>query len=400
MNQHQLSAIKKNENKYSLAINPIVIKQDEYNLEIVSTSCMKLKGDIKDAKKIDMNEGGVILFKGTRNDVILATTKEKVSKYETQKVETKYWSRKILQRIKMHFIDEQQNARIIRFYVGINDVDAIIKKIDKKIKKDVDNAATYDIEDIEDLGNIKDAKKIVIIPIELGNFIQFRGIENDIILRIPMKNILYVTKAAQIVTKHWPRKVIDLEVKIHYVDEKQEQKHDKIICFNVEDRCIDTIIKKISMLKDVDNHRYWTKICVSYKRDDSIKTAIILPETPFLGEGEKILWANKKLDEITNGQIVRLRALTNFRVFEYDFQKHKCHYVLLTDVEDIILTNKKSIPDKRIETGNHLALSEATIVADLTFINKQKPEIVFNEINDPEYLINLLTGARLGLIPR
>jgi RNA polymerase subunit RPABC4/transcription elongation factor Spt4 len=96
------------------------------------------------------------------------------------------------------------------------------------------------------------------------------------------------------------------------------------------------------------------------------------------------------LNEITNKNIVKLQALTNFRIFEYEFEMHEGHYLLTSDIEDIILTNKRWVSHKNNDKG----CIETTIVGDLTFINQGKQCITFSEINDPDSLTRLLKAAR------
>ena len=95
---------------------------------------------------------------------------------------------------------------------------------------------------------------------------------------------------------------------------------------DVEDRYVETIINRIHELKDVDNQQYWLER--TFSMPGSRKIVTIRPRTPFLGENEKVLWMNQELDEVTNKNTVKLQALTDVRVFEYDFNKHECHYLV------------------------------------------------------------------------
>ena len=252
------------------------------------------------------------------------------------------------------------------------------------------------VSDIKDSANIKQyAKKLAILPIELGNLLQLKKLHdyplnddyNNVLLQIPIIRIQRAVPA-EMITTHLLRDVKDLQIDIKFLDENENTQS---MMLNVEDRYVNVICKKIDELKRVDNPRYWLRRDIPYKLGESTITVIIFPQTPFLAENEVVLWSNKKLNEITNKTIVKLQALTNFRIFEYEFEMHEGHYLVISDIEDIILTNKRWISHKNNDKG----CIETTIVGDLTFINQGKQCITFSEINDPDSLTRLLKAARL-----
>ena len=233
-------------------------------------------------------------------------------------------------------------------------------------------------------GNLEHAKKLIITPIELGNSIEFRGKDDRVILRIPIKSISHAYKTTRII-KYWFRKALDLLIKVQFRDQQQNE---QTVVVNVEDRYVDAIVNKITELKDVDNQEYWLKR--TFILADPRKIVTIRPRTPFLGENEKVLWINEELDEVTNKNTVKLQVITDVRVFEYDFKTHVCHYLALSDLDDIKISNKKWISS--ITKIN--SKKKTTIVGDLTFVSQQKTDIMFSDVNDPYSLARLVKEAR------
>src|SRR5205823_592619 len=97
-------------------------------------------------------------------------------------------------------------------------------------------------------GNLEHAKKLIITPIELGNSIEFRGKDDRVILRIPIRN-LCAHKTGEVILKGRIRKVTLLQVKVQFWDQKQneqdksrdEQQNEQTILFNVQERYVDSI---------------------------------------------------------------------------------------------------------------------------------------------------------------
>src|SRR5439155_7587220 len=99
-------------------------------------------------------------------------------------------------------------------------------------------------------------KKLIITPIELGNSIEFRGKDDRVILRIPIRN-LCAHKTGEVILKGRIRKVTLLQVKVQFWDQKQneqdksrdEQQNEQTILFNVQERYVDSIVDKINAKK-------------------------------------------------------------------------------------------------------------------------------------------------------
>ena len=172
-----------------------------------------------------MNVGDCIEFRGKDDRVIIRIPIKNLCADKTGNVSLKGLLRKVLcMQVKLQFWDQKQNEQSILFYVQEGYVDSMLEKIDaKKINiKDVNNDVSYIIEDVKDLGNLEHAEKFVITPIELGNSIEFRGKDDRVILRIPIKSISQVYKTARIM-KHWLRDVLDLLIRIQFLDQEQNE---------------------------------------------------------------------------------------------------------------------------------------------------------------------------------
>ena len=48
----------------------------------------------------------------------------------------------------------------------------------------------------------------------------------------------------------------------------------------------------------------------------------IYPLTPFLSEGEEIIWHQMETEGIRHKKVLWIEALTNYRVYYYDYKQH------------------------------------------------------------------------------
>ena len=93
----------------------------------------------------------------------------------------------------------------------------------------------------------------------------------------------------------------------------------------------DDFIKSVESLKDnaYNNEAYWSRfslnVNVNVGRGDnnmvtSTKTIDIYPLAPFLFEEEYLVWHNTKTEGVFNKKVVWLEAVTNYRIFSYDYK--------------------------------------------------------------------------------
>jgi hypothetical protein len=93
-------------------------------------------------------------------------------------------------------------------------------------------------------------------------------------------------------------------------------------------------------LKTLENDSaYWKCELLTFQGDRTIE---IYSQTPFLAEGEQIIWQNPKSEFVDNRkQVNSIVVVTNFRIFQYDYDQHKGSVILFPLLENVIVTNQQ-----------------------------------------------------------
>jgi len=261
------------------------------------------------------------------------------------------------------------------------------EKLVKRFEYDIDV-----IKYIDDQPN-RTLDKLVIHPIEVGNRFEFKSTnDSSESFFIPIDNIIEVNTPEQ--TEGSPEKK-DLLLEIEF---KDDQGNRKSIAFNVRDKYIEQVLVKT--LKPMEQ-KYWDTVDLEYNLDDMIKTIQLYYKTPFLSDGEELLWINTKTEGIVNKHLRWLEALTNFRAIYYDFDKHECSRIALSFVDDIIIKNEKRTSESnRFGTFNEDGLRtfagiemsksySSRMIGDVFFMRGGKPIVTFVQVSDPHELASL-----------
>jgi len=129
---------------------------------------------------------------------------------------------------------------------------------------------------------------------------------------------------------------------------------------------------------------------------DPKPTIDIYPNAPYLADGEEMCWQSLVFERVNNEEkILQIDAVTNYRVFQYDYIKHYGSGILIPLIENNSIveerpTNEtKSIGSYFIASYNLTGIKEAgntKIIGDVTFNSQDKSSITFTQITDPEML--------------
>jgi hypothetical protein len=99
----------------------------------------------------------------------------------------------------------------------------------------------------------------------------------------------------------------------------------------------------------------------------------IYPLTPFLAEGENVIWRNMKIDPAAKDKIIEIDIVTNYRVFQYSYDSHTGTAILLPSIEDIAAVNV------RMHTfSNKLLGTNSKIIGDIIFTAEGRPFLRFS----------------------
>jgi hypothetical protein len=133
-------------------------------------------------------------------------------------------------------------------------------------------------------------------------------------------------------------------------------------------------------------------------------TVEIYSQTPFLAEGEQIIWQNPKSEFIDNKrQVTAIDAVTNFRIFQYDYVQHKGSAILFPLLQNVKVSNQKhtmatssvgSYSDFSHKLTGIKNIRSNNVVGDTIFYAQDNPLITFAGITDPDMLYNAVTVLR------
>ena len=251
----------------------------------------------------------------------------------------------------------------------------------------------------------KDYNKIIFHIKETGHLIEFRNRKNK--KESPVLNFQNISKVS-----------ILEETKKGFLREKKDKllgmtlTDGSEIIINVEDKEAETIQKDLEVLRNTDIVNYWRSIKLPYENDNgSISNVEILPSTPFIAKNEVLLWYRTETKGLVHKNVTWIDAITNYRVFQYNFENHGANYIILNSLDDMTVKNRY-----RVSSGQNSGLftgqrygsmrsgfytgtgnSKSTSIGDVAFIYNGNIFIQFNQVSDPSGVIKLVESARKHL---
>ena len=249
----------------------------------------------------------------------------------------------------------------------------------------------FDVEMLEDHRNIKSGKhELFIIPLEIGNAIEIH--EKNTTLYLPIGCIHQFKWKPDINSNVCELPYFDVPPsewnKIDSSNEEKLEESEQIVDsnthwlkFKIKDSQRENFYKTLQAfrIKEYDE-RYW---------ETTSHGGIDIPyKTPFLGVGEQLLVS---YDGTTQNSII---AITNHRVFSYDFDRHVVDgYLLWSQACDVTIMNSHntsisvgsgsiigtSSSGMRIGTFGGIGQSSSKTVGDLLFLKDGK---IYHRINN------------------
>jgi Double zinc ribbon len=123
-----------------------------------------------------------------------------------------------------------------------------------------------------------------------------------------------------------------------------------------------------------------------------------------LAEGEEIIWHQMKTEGIRHKKVVWIEALTNYRVFYYDYKPHAGIMVLLPALEDVVVNNQRRASNTDsvgFYSGSYRSLSgfrntkgTSRTIGDVVLIAEGKPYIIFGQVADPHGLASVIKSMK------
>ena len=265
----------------------------------------------------------------------------------------------------------------------------------------------YEIEIVKGIdGNYwGDVDTMLIYPIEMGSIVEFMNHDDesqpgygfrqtdilDIHIKTEIKNGFFRKKEDALI-----------EFVLNHNGERKE------ILINVNDKHITKILEIINHNRNFNYDEYLKTLEIPFESDGVVQYTTVYPKTPFIAIGEKILWSNLQTKGTLNRQIVWFEALTNFRLFQYNYNSHLSSYAFLSEIDDIIVTNQKRVSESqsggtyygnrigsmRTGYGNTRTRSSSVTYGDVVFIVDGKPFITLYQMRDPHGISRMAKGAK------
>jgi ribosomal protein L40E len=247
----------------------------------------------------------------------------------------------------------------------------------------------------------KNIEQVEVHPIESIANLVFWDKKKKNVLQIPIADILETTVVSDKIGKI--RKKEDLMVLITFNGEDGQENSIKV---DLEDKYIDSFVEDIEAVRrNVYDVTYWHYGLLSLPTDgNEPKSFDFYPAAPFLAEGEEIIWSYIRTEGILNKKAVWMDLLTNYRALGYSYKEHKASYMLVTGIDDVIVTNKS----RTSNTGSigsysrsryHLsgvgnAKTTSTTVGDVDLYANGRLYIKFSQISDPYGLAAVVKSIR------
>ena len=276
------------------------------------------------------------------------------------------------------------------------------------VNEDLLHIEKYDVEIVKGIdGNYwEDIDTMLVYPIEMGSVVEFKNHDNK---NKPgygfrQSDILQIKIQTEIKDGFFRKKEDALlEIILNFNGESKE------ILLNVEDKQIPKILESINHNRNFDYNQYLGTLSIPYEGSGgSIEYATVYVKTPLIAIGENILWSNLITEGTFNRKIVWLQALTNFRVFEYNYDSHLASYASISAIDDIVVTNQKRISESqgggtyygtrvgsmRTGFGNTRTRSTSVTYGDVVFFANGQPFITLYQIRDPHGVARIAKSVK------
>jgi hypothetical protein len=115
----------------------------------------------------------------------------------------------------------------------------------------------------------------------------------------------------------------------------------------------------------------------------------IYPLSPFLAEGERVVWQNMKVDPADKDKIVEVGLVTNYRVFQYNYDSHNGTAILLPAIEDVAAVNVRTHAFSKKLIG-----TDSKQMGDIILTAEGRPFLRLLQVSDPDSLVSLIKSVQ------
>ncbi|WP_148700467.1 zinc ribbon domain-containing protein [Candidatus Nitrososphaera evergladensis] len=252
-----------------------------------------------------------------------------------------------------------------------------------------------------DDGSVHGADKLIIMPPECGNVLSlYKGA--SLVLGIAISSI---EKMMPVMAekKGLLGKKGDLSLDILYNDGSGGVHSVRV---NVDDEKGGEIVDKVNRFEKIQKEQdiYYD---FEYLENGQWLPDRLYPATLFLAKCEKLVWLKQDTAGVFSKHYKWIKALTNIRVFYYNFESRAVDAMALSMVQDVTVINKRKESVSRSSgtidqrergsytTGHFQSARDTTTVTvgDVAFMYNGAPRITFVDVEDPDGLATLAREA-------
>lgn len=146
---------------------------------------------------------------------------------------------------------------------------------------------------------------------------------------------------------------------------------------------------------------------IYYKNNDEFKSTEINVWSGNLQKDESTIWSHYEQRGFIQKHFSKIYAITNFRIFTYDFEIRKMTGLLMMqDLDDIVVTDtyRSYVSTRYGAYGYGLSggqsRGQSVTMGKIIFMSSGKPIISLNGINDPNGLKRLTLSVKKALYPK
>ncbi len=260
---------------------------------------------------------------------------------------------------------------------------------------------SYEVEILKGAEGYSGLNMVEIRPIELDASLLFYNKKSRQGPIYPLSKVKDVRVTHQV--KGSLRKKTDLLVEIEL---DSSQGYNNIILFDLEDKFVNTFIQQVNQIRGkLNDESLWTSRIINVPSGTGIITPIrIYPMAPFLSDGEQIVWNNIKTKGVLNKKIQWLDLVTDYRVYQYDYDSKLGNFVLISVIEDVVVNNQRRMSNSnRYGTYTHSRYATGAFgntkttsmtIGDVVIIANGKPYVTFGGVSDPNGLARIIKSLR------
>lgn len=168
---------------------------------------------------------------------------------------------------------------------------------------------------------------------------------------------------------------------------------------------LEDAVRNLKLQKQLElDSNYWSSHLLNFENSNAkLINVIIYPFTPFLAQGETIIWQNIKNDALDKKKVILIDILTNYRIFQYDYIRHVGRAILLKSFNNATISNLRSaltVSYKGIYPLSVYSMTgtentkTASMIGQIQFSTKDGFHLIFEDVSDPERLCTVVKKVK------